>query len=133
MNNIHKTAIIEDGAIIGDDVTVGAYTIIGKNVKIGNGNTIGSHTVIDGFTTIGDDNKIYSHAALGTEPQDLKFDGEEVELIIGNKNKIREFTLFNPGTAGEVVSEPVATRNASASKVDPSSSSIDPSSRKRAF
>ena len=100
MNNIHKTAIIEDGAIIGDDVTVGAYTIIGKDVKIGNRNSIASHTVIAGRTTIGDDNKIYSHAALGTEPQDLKFDGEDVELIIGNKNKIREFTLFNPGTAG---------------------------------
>lgn len=100
MNNIHKTAIIEDGAIIGDDVTIGAYTIIGANVKIGNGNNIASHTVIDGYTTIGDNNKIYSHAALGTEPQDLKYDGEKVELIIGNNNKIREFTLFNPGTSG---------------------------------
>ncbi len=100
MNNIHKTAIIEDGAIIGDNVTIGAYTIIGANVKIGNGNIIGSHTVIEGKTTIGDDNKIYSHAALGTDPQDLKFDGEDVELIIGNRNKIREFTLFNPGTKG---------------------------------
>ena len=100
MNNIHKTAIIEDGAIIGDDVTIGAYTIIGANVKIGNGNIIASHTVIDGYTTIGDNNKIYSHAALGTEPQDLKYAGEKVELIIGNNNKIREFTLFNPGTSG---------------------------------
>lgn len=100
MNNIHKTAIIEDGAIIGDDVTIGAYTIIGPNVKIGNGNVIGSNTVIEGKTTIGDFNKIYSHAALGTDPQDLKFNGEDVELIIGNYNKIREFTLFNPGTEG---------------------------------
>ncbi len=100
MNKIHKTAIIEDGAVIGDNVTIGAYTIIGSDVKIGNGNIIGSHTVIAGKTTIGDDNKIYSHAALGTDPQDLKFDGEEVELIIGNRNKIREFTLFNPGTKG---------------------------------
>lgn len=100
MSIIHKTAIIEDGAIIGENVTIGAYTIIGANVKIGNGNIIGSHTVIEGKTTIGDDNKIYSHAALGTDPQDLKFNGEDVELIIGNRNKIREFTLFNPGTIG---------------------------------
>ena len=100
MNNIHKTAIIEDGAIIGDNVTIGAYTIIGPNVKIGNGNIIGSHNVIEGKTTIGDNNKIYSHTALGTDPQDLKFAGEDVELIIGNNNKIREFTLFNPGTKG---------------------------------
>lgn len=100
MNNIHKTAIIEDGAIIGNNVTIGAYTIIGPNVKIGDGNIIGSHTVIEGKTTIGNNNKIYSHAALGTDPQDLKFEGEDVELIIGNNNKIREFTLFNPGTKG---------------------------------
>ena len=100
MSNIHKTAIIEDGAIIGDDVTIGAYTVIGANVKIGNGNIIGSHTLIEGKTTIGDFNKIYSHAALGTDPQDLKFDGEDVELIIGSNNKIREYTLFNPGTKG---------------------------------
>ena len=100
MNNIHKTAIIEDGAIIGNDVTIGAYTIIGPNVKIGDGNIIGSHTVIEGKTTIGNNNKIYSHVALGTDPQDLKFEGEDVELIIGNNNKIREFTLFNPGTKG---------------------------------
>ncbi len=100
MNNIHKTAIIEDGAIIGDDVTIGAYTIIGKDVKIGNNNTIASHTLITGHTSIGDNNKIYSHAALGSEPQDLKYSGEKVELIIGNDNKIREFTLFNPGTSG---------------------------------
>ncbi len=100
MSNIHKTAIIEDGAIIGDDVTIGAYSIIGANVKIGNGTNIGSHTVIEGKTTIGENNHIFSHAALGTIPQDLKFEGEDVELIIGNNNKIREFTLFNPGTKG---------------------------------
>lgn len=100
MSNIHKTAIIEDGAIIGKDVTIGAYTTIGSQVIIGDGTTVGSHTVIDGKTTIGQNNQIFSHAALGTIPQDLKFAGEEVELIIGNNNKIREFTLFNPGTSG---------------------------------
>ncbi len=100
MTQIHKTAIIEDGAIIGQDVTIGAYTIIGKDVKIGDGTTIGSHTLIEGKTTIGKNNQIFSHAALGSIPQDLKFAGEDVELIIGDNNKIREFTLFNPGTIG---------------------------------
>ncbi len=100
MNNIHKTAIIEEGAILGDNITIGAYTIIGENVKIGDGTRIDSHTVIAGKTTIGKDNHIYSHAAIGTDPQDLKFNGEDVELIIGDNNKIREFTLFNPGTEG---------------------------------
>ena len=96
MNNIHKTAIIEEGAILGDNITIGAFTIIGKDVKIGDGTIIDSHTVIEGKTTIGKNNHIFSHAAIGTIPQDLKFNGEDVELI----NKIREYTLFNPGTIG---------------------------------
>jgi len=100
MNNIHKTAIIEEGAQLGENVTIGAYTIIGKNVKIGDGTIVDSHTVVEGKTTIGKNNHIFSHAAIGTIPQDLKFNGEDVELIIGDNNKIREFTLFNPGTEG---------------------------------
>lgn len=100
MNNIHKTAIIEDGAILGENITVGAYTIIGKDVKIGDGTVIDSNTVIAGKTTIGKNNHIFSHASIGTIPQDLKFNGEDVELIIGDNNKIREYTLFNPGTSG---------------------------------
>lgn len=100
MNNIHKTAIIEDGAQLGDNITIGAYTIIGKDVKIDDGTIVDSHTLIEGKTTIGKNNHIFSHAAIGTIPQDLKFDGEDVELIIGDNNKIREFTLFNPGTQG---------------------------------
>ena len=100
MNNIHKTAIIEEGAILGDNITIGAFTIIGKDVKIGDGTIIDSHTLIDGKTTIGKNNHIFSHASIGTIPQDLKFNGEDVELIIGDNNKIREYTLFNPGTIG---------------------------------
>jgi UDP-N-acetylglucosamine acyltransferase len=100
MNNIHKTAIIEEGAQLGDNITIGAFTIIGKDVKIGDGTTIASHTLIEGKTTIGENNQIFAHAAIGTIPQDLKFNGEDVELIIGNNNKIREYTLFNPGTIG---------------------------------
>ena len=100
MNNIHKTAIIEEGTILGDNITIGAFTIIGKDVKIGDGTIIDSHTVIAGKTTIGKNNHIFSHASIGTIPQDLKFNGEDVELIIGDNNKIREYTLFNPGTIG---------------------------------
>lgn len=100
MSNIHKTAIIEDGAKIGENVKIGPFTIIGKDVSIGDDTVIESHCVIEGKTTIGKNNHIFSHAALGTIPQDLKFHGEDVELIIGDNNKIREFTLFNPGTKG---------------------------------
>ena len=100
MNNIHKTAIIEEGAILGDNITIGAFTIIGKDVKIGDGTVVDSHTLITGKTTIGKNNHIFSHASIGSIPQDLKFNGEDVELMIGDNNKIREFTLLNPGTVG---------------------------------
>ena len=100
MSLIHPTAIIEDGAILGNNVSIGAYTIIGAKVKIGDNTTVDSHTVIDGDTTIGKNNHIFSSAAIGTIPQDLKFDGENVQLIIGDNNSIREFTLLNPGTKG---------------------------------
>ena len=100
MSNIHKTAIIEDGAKIGNNVTIGAYTIIGQNVTIGDNTSISSHTLIDGYTTIGENNRIFSHAVLGTIPQDLKYAGEKTYLIIGNNNTIREHTLINTGTEG---------------------------------
>ena len=100
MSNIHPTALIEDGAIIGENVTIGPYTTISSQTVIGDDTQIGSHTVIDGKTTIGQGNQIFSHAVIGSIPQDLKFNGEDVELIIGDNNKIREFTLINPGTQG---------------------------------
>ena len=100
MTNIHPTATIEDGAQIGENVQIGAYTYIAKDVKIGDNTTVGSHTLIEGITTIGKGNQIFSHAVVGSIPQDLKYSGERVELIIGDNNKIREFTLINPGTIG---------------------------------
>jgi len=100
MANIHSTAIVDPKAKIADDVSIGAFSIVGPDVVIGSGTTIASHCLIEGKTTIGQNNQIFSHAALGTIPQDLKFEGEDVELIIGDNNKIREFTLFNPGTKG---------------------------------
>ncbi len=100
MSLIHASAIVEDGAIIGDNVSVGPFAYIGANVKIGDNTTVASHAVIEGHTTIGKGNRIFSHSAVGTIPQDLKFAGEHVELIIGDNNTIREFTLLNPGTEG---------------------------------
>ena len=100
MSNIHPTAIIEEGATIGENVTIGAFVTISSQAIIGEGTVIDSHTVIAGRTTIGKNNHIFSFAAIGTIPQDLKFNGEEVELIIGDNNRIREFTLLNPGTKG---------------------------------
>lgn len=100
MSMISPHAIIEEGAQIGPDVEIGAFCFISGKAKIGRGTKIAQGACIYGNTTIGEDNEIFSHAVLGSVPQDLKYAGEEVELIIGDRNKIREFTLFNPGTAG---------------------------------
>ena len=101
MNNIHKTAIIEEGAILGDNITIGAFTIIGKDVKIGDGTIVDSHTLIAGKTTIGKNNHIFSHASIGTIPQDLKFNGEDTVVEIGDNTTIRECVTINRGTSAK--------------------------------
>ncbi|MFA6143244.1 MAG: acyl-ACP--UDP-N-acetylglucosamine O-acyltransferase [Sulfurimonas sp.] len=100
MSKISPLAYIEEGAIIAEDVEIGPFCFISSRATIGKGTKIAASTCIYGHTTIGEYNDIFSHAVLGSIPQDLKYAGEEVELIIGNHNKIREFTLFNPGTVG---------------------------------
>lgn len=98
--HIHKTAIIEDGAQIGENVTVGPYSVIGANVILHDNVIIKSHVVIEGKTTIGEGTRVFQFASLGAEPQDLKFSGEESELIIGKNNTIREHATMNTGTEG---------------------------------
>ncbi|WP_321777772.1 acyl-ACP--UDP-N-acetylglucosamine O-acyltransferase [Sulfurimonas sp.] len=100
MSQISPLAIIEDGAVIGKNVQIDAFCFISSQATIGDGTTIAQGSCIYGKTTIGKNNTIFSHAVIGSIPQDLKFAGEDVELIIGDYNKIREFTLFNPGTKG---------------------------------
>lgn len=97
---IHPTAMISSDAVIGEGVRIGPYTVIGSQVKIGEGTEIGPHTVIEGPTCIGKDNSIIGQAAIGTAPQDLKYQGEESFLSIGDGNIIREFVTINRGTEG---------------------------------
>ena len=100
MSNIHPTAIIEEGATIGNNVKIGPFVSISSQSVIGDNTIIDAYSNIAGRTTIGKNNHIFSHAVIGSIPQDLKFNGEDVELIIGDNNNIREFTLLNPGTQG---------------------------------
>jgi len=95
---IHPTAIIAPGAQLADNLTIGPYAVIGEHVRIGEGTSIGAHAVIEGRTTIGRDNQIFQFAAIGAIPQDLKFHGEQTTLVIGDRNKIREFTTLHLGT-----------------------------------
>lgn len=95
---IHPTAIIDESAQLGAGVEVGPYSIIGPQVTIGSGTRIASHVVIDGPTRIGADNQIFQFASIGAVPQDKKYAGEPTELIIGDRNVIRESCTFNRGT-----------------------------------
>src|SRR4051812_18327243 len=97
---IHPTAIVDPGAQIDSTVSIGPYTVIGAHVRIGAGTTVGPHAVIEGHTTIGRDNRIFQFASLGGIPQDKKYAGEPCELVIGDRNTIREFTTFNIGSPG---------------------------------
>lgn len=96
--SIHHTAIIEPGATIGENVTIGAYSIIGADVTLGDGCWIGPHVVINGPTTLGRENKIYQFASVGDAPQDKKYAGEPTRLEIGDRNVIRECCTINRGT-----------------------------------
>lgn len=95
---IHKTAIIDSKAKISTNVEIGPYATIGSNVEIGENTLIQSHVNITGNTTIGKGNKLYSFASIGSDPQDLKYKGEETTLLIGDNNTIREHVTINTGT-----------------------------------
>ena len=101
MTAIHVTAIVDPAAELDSTVTVGPYTVIGPHVRVDAGSTIGPHCVIEGRTTIGCDNRIFQFNSLGAIPQDKKYAGEPCELVIGDRNTIREFCTFNIGSPGD--------------------------------
>ena len=95
---IHKTAIIDPKAKISSNVEIGPYSVIGPNVEVAENNIIQSHVNILGKTIIGKGNKIYPFSSIGSDPQDLKYKGEETTLLIGDNNTIREHVTINTGT-----------------------------------
>jgi UDP-N-acetylglucosamine acyltransferase len=100
MTKIHETAVVDRRAEIDSDVEIGPYSLVGKHVRVGKGCRVKSHVVIEGRTTLGEGNVIFQFATVGSVPQDLKYKGEPSELIIGDRNTIREFVSLNPGTTG---------------------------------
>ncbi len=95
---IHKTAIVEQGAEIGENCSIGAYSVIGPKVKISKNNIIGPHVIIEGDTEIGENNHFFQFSSVGAPPQDLKYEGEGSKLIIGSSNIIREYVTLQPGS-----------------------------------
>jgi len=95
---VHATAQIAPGVKLGADVDIGAYSVIAADVEIGDGTVLGPHVVVNGPTRIGRGNHIHAFASIGGDPQDKKFEGERSELVIGDRNRIREFVTINRGT-----------------------------------
>ena len=98
---IHPTAIIEPGAMLAADISVGAYSLIGPRVELREGTQIGPHVVIEGRTRIGRNNRISQFASIGGPPQDKKYAGEDTAVEIGDDNVIREYVTINRGTIGD--------------------------------
>jgi UDP-N-acetylglucosamine acyltransferase len=95
---IHPTAVIHPSADLHPTVQIGAYAVIGAKVKVGEGTVVGTHVVLDGWTEIGARNRIFAGAAIGLEPQDLKYDGSLTLVKIGDDNIIREYVTVNRAT-----------------------------------
>lgn len=108
---VHSTAIVHERARIGSGVSIGAYSIIGPDVEIGEGTQIAAHVVISGHTKLGARNRIFSFASIGSEPQDLKYSGEDSRLVVGDDNIIREYVTLQPGTAGGGMVTTIGNKN----------------------
>ncbi|MEN8140540.1 MAG: acyl-ACP--UDP-N-acetylglucosamine O-acyltransferase [Thermodesulfobacteriota bacterium] len=98
---IHDLALVDEGAQLGEDVVVGPFCHVGAKVVLGDRVELKSHVVVAGNTSIGEETVVFPFASLGHEPQDLKYRGEDSQLIIGARNKIREHATMNPGTADD--------------------------------
>ena len=109
--SVHPTAHVDPSAELGRDVEVAPYASIGAGVMIGDRCRIGQGTVITGCARLGSHNVIYPYVILGTPPQDLKYHGEQTQLVIGDDNVFREFVTINTGTVtGEGATE-IGNRN----------------------
>lgn len=98
MAEIATSAVVDRHAELDTDVEIGPYAIIGPNVRIGTGTTVGALAILDGYTVIGEECRIFPHAAVGLEPQDLKYKGGKCWLHIGDRTVVREFATLNPAT-----------------------------------
>ena len=95
---IHPSAIVDPAARLGQGVVVGPWAMIGAGVEVGDGTEIGPRVLIERDTVLGEDCRLFNGAVLGTDPQDLKYQGEPTVLEVGDRTVIREFATLNRGT-----------------------------------
>jgi acyl-[acyl-carrier-protein]--UDP-N-acetylglucosamine O-acyltransferase len=98
--DIHKTAVVEPGAKLGENVRIGPFCLVGPRAELGDGVTLLSHVVIDGRTAIGAGTRVFPGAILGGEPQNVQYKGEDTRLVIGENCTIREGVTMNTGMPG---------------------------------
>lgn len=104
-SKIHPLAYVEEGARIGENVTIEPFAVVKQNVTLHDNVVIKSHAYIDGFTTIGEGTVIFPSASIGTKTQDLKYKGEKTFVSIGKNCQIREFVTINSSCQeGSIVS-----------------------------
>lgn len=95
----HPTAVIDDGAEVAESAGVGPYAIVGPGVRLEEGVRVGPHVLVERNTRVGEGCELHNGAVLGTDPQDLKYDGEETWLEVGPGTVVREYATLNRGTA----------------------------------
>jgi UDP-N-acetylglucosamine acyltransferase len=108
---IHPTAIVHEGSEIGENVKIGPFCIIGPKVKIGNNNILHASVYVEGSTTIGEGNEFFPYSCIGTPPQDLTYNGEDTELIIGNQNLFREGVNIHRATTKQDLKTIIGNNN----------------------
>jgi len=95
--NIHPSAVVDPKAVLGEGVEIGPFAVVGPEVEIGAGTSVGPHSIVE-HATLGRDNRIVGHAAVGTPPQDFRYQGEKTRLVMGDRNIVREGATLNRGT-----------------------------------
>lgn len=100
MTKPHSTAVVDPGATLGKNVSIGPYCVVGAEVVLEDDVVLASHVVVDGRTRLGAGTQVFPFASIGLAPQDLKYAGEKSRLDIGRNNVIREYVTLNPGTMG---------------------------------
>ena len=97
-SQVHPSSYISDRVKLANNVKIGPYCFLNGNISIGENTELKSHVVISGNTQIGKSNTFYPFSNIGCDPQDLKYQGEDSNLIIGDSNIFRENVTISKGT-----------------------------------
>jgi UDP-N-acetylglucosamine acyltransferase len=98
VTDIHPTAIVAEGATIGEGVRIGPWCQVGAEASLGDGAELISHVVVDGHTSVGAGARLFPYSSVGLPPQDLKYRGEPTRCEVGPRTTVREHVTIHRGT-----------------------------------